>query len=104
MGHGAMAVLQSSGGGGAQALGAGGTPGGGVVAVQLVSQRSGSRGSRTTYQLNLVLFDDELPRLCLSNDNYWDAARANGAILAAFLGVPLLDEVSINRSSDNHRQ
>jgi hypothetical protein len=65
-----------------------------VVAVQLVRQWGSGRGPRTTYQLNLVLVDDRPRRLCLSNDNYWEATRAAGAELAGFLGVPLLDEVS----------
>jgi hypothetical protein len=65
-----------------------------ALAVQLVSQRSSGRGRKTTYQMNLILLDDQTPRLCLSNDNYWNATRANAAELADFLGVPLLDEVS----------
>jgi hypothetical protein len=68
-----------------------------VAAVQLVRRStSGPRRSRprTTYQLNLVLLDGRPDRMCLSNDNDWEATRAAAAELAGFLAVPFLDEVS----------
>lgn len=65
-----------------------------VVAVQLLGHQVSGKRRRTCYQLNLVLLDDRLHRLCLSDHDRWEATQADGVELANFLGVPLLDGIA----------
>ncbi len=67
-----------------------------VLAVQLIEQPRG-RKIGTTYQINLVLDDIRRPRVNLSNHTDLEATRTDGADLANFLGVPLLDDVTLPR-------
>jgi hypothetical protein len=65
----------------------------GVLAIQLVKTPWRSQFG-LVYQLNLVLDDERQARRFLSEHTDWKTIRANGAELAEFLGVALLDEVS----------
>jgi hypothetical protein len=68
-----------------------------VRAVQLIQGGWHGRGTQPkffTYQLNVVLDDPDRPRMNLTNTSNWEATWRMGSELAAFLGVPLLDDVS----------
>jgi hypothetical protein len=57
----------------------------------------GQHGIRTTYftyQLNLVLDDDLVPRVNLTNHSDWDSTWQCGQDLATFLQIPYMDHVS----------
>jgi hypothetical protein len=69
-----------------------------VLAVQLIQDPA---PRRPVYQLNLVLDDEQQRRMNLSNHNNWEATRHAGKELAAFLGVPLLDEVSGEKTEES---
>jgi hypothetical protein len=72
-----------------------------ILAVQMIDggwhRSTSSHGVKTafrTYQLNLVLDDPNQPRLNLSNYSDQDSTSEAARLLAEFLGVPFLEQVS----------
>jgi hypothetical protein len=72
-----------------------------ILAVQLIEggwhTAKGQHGTQTTYftyQLNLVLDNESIPRLNLTNHTHWDSTWQSGRDLADFLNVPFMDHVS----------
>ena len=68
-----------------------------IRAVQLIHggwYGGGDRPKFNTYQLNLVLTDPAVPRVNVTNTANWEATWNMASVLADFLDVPLLDEVS----------
>jgi hypothetical protein len=71
-----------------------------IIAMQLitnyhVSPKFSTSKSYSTYQLNMVLDDNESPRENLSTTGDLEWVRGGGQTLAKFLGVPLLDQVEL---------
>jgi hypothetical protein len=65
-----------------------------IVQVQLID--GDPMRDYCTYQLNLVLADQEHSRLNLTDHASRKATRQAGALLATFLNVPLQDEIGCN--------
>jgi hypothetical protein len=59
-----------------------------------VRNSNGSHSSYYTYQVNLVLHDEKVPRLNVLNQSDWDSCWQCADQLADFLEVPFLDHVS----------
>jgi len=72
-----------------------------IIAVQIIEggwhTAKGQHGMRITYftyQLNLILDDESVPRWNLTNHAHWDSTWQSGRDLADFLNVPFMDQVS----------
>jgi hypothetical protein len=66
-----------------------------VVAVQLLVAGRDPNYRRPGYEMDLILDDSQSPRLHVCSHGDWRWFRQEGRRVADFLGVPLIDQLTM---------